>query len=153
MKRLGFRGKMNCPRFRASKWRSQCWNHYLLCVAKFWLKWSESCSGVSDSLPPCGLYSPWNTPGQNTGVGSPCFLQGIFPTQGLNLRPCVSCIGRQIPYHLSHRDAPYKTVHRLLYHLCKNKQQMNRQICYIILHQKISFGINKKLLTMLTFEQ
>ena len=31
-----------------------------------------------------GLYSPWNSPGQNTGVGNLSFLQGIFPTQGLN---------------------------------------------------------------------
>ena len=27
-------------------------------------------SVVSDSLQPHGLYSPWNSPGQNTGVGS-----------------------------------------------------------------------------------
>ena len=43
---------------------------------------SESCSVVSDSLQPHGLYSPWNFSGQNTGVGS--LLQGIFPTQGSN---------------------------------------------------------------------
>ena len=29
----------------------------------------ESCSVVSNFLPPPGLYSPWNSPGQNTGVG------------------------------------------------------------------------------------
>ena len=29
------------------------------------------------------LYSPWNSPGQNTGVGGHSVLQGIFPTQGL----------------------------------------------------------------------
>ena len=46
---------------------------------------SESHSVVSDSLKPHGLYSPWNSPGQNTGVGSLSLLQGIFPTQ-------VSCI-------------------------------------------------------------
>ena len=45
---------------------------------------SESCSVVSDSLRPHGLYSPWNSPGQNTGVGSHSLLQGIFPTQGSN---------------------------------------------------------------------
>ena len=28
-----------------------------------------------------GLYSPWNSLGQNTGVGSYSLLQGIFPTQ------------------------------------------------------------------------
>ena len=31
---------------------------------------SESCSIMSDSLRPHGLYSPWNSPGHNTGVGS-----------------------------------------------------------------------------------
>ena len=36
---------------------------------------------VSDSLRPHGLYSPWNSPGQNTGVGSLSLLQGLFPTQ------------------------------------------------------------------------
>ena len=42
-------------------------------------------SVMSDSLQPHGLYSPWNSPGQNTGVGSRSLLQGIFPTQGWNL--------------------------------------------------------------------
>ena len=42
---------------------------------------SESGSVVSDSLRPRGLYSPWNAPGQNTGVGSLSLLQGIFPAQ------------------------------------------------------------------------
>ena len=46
--------------------------------------WSESCSVVSNSLWPLGLYSPWNSPGQNTGVGSLSLLQGLFPTQGSN---------------------------------------------------------------------
>ena len=30
------------------------------------------------------LYSPWNSPGQNSGVGNLSLLQGVFPTQGLN---------------------------------------------------------------------
>ena len=65
---------------------------------------SESCSVVSDSLQPHGLDSPWNSPGQNTGVGSHSLLQGIFPTQGLNsgLQHC-----RQILYQLSHKGSPY----------------------------------------------
>ena len=45
---------------------------------------SESHSAMSDSLRPHGLYSPWNSPGQNTEVGSLSLLQGIFPTQGFN---------------------------------------------------------------------
>ena len=64
---------------------------------------SESCSVVSDSLQPHRLYSPWNSPGQNTGVGSFSLLQGIFPTQGLNpgLPHC-----RRILYQLSRRGSP-----------------------------------------------
>ena len=45
---------------------------------------SESCSVMSDSLQPHELYSPWNSPGRNTGVGSLSLLQGIFLTQELN---------------------------------------------------------------------
>jgi len=39
---------------------------------------------MSDSLRPHGLDSSWNSPGKNTGVGSPSLLQEIFPTQGSN---------------------------------------------------------------------
>ena len=42
---------------------------------------SDSCSVMSDSLRPHGLYCPWDSPGQNTGVGSLSLLQGIFLTQ------------------------------------------------------------------------
>ena len=35
---------------------------------------SESHSVMSNSLQPHGLYSPWNSPGQNTGVSSHSFL-------------------------------------------------------------------------------
>ena len=34
------------------------------------VKERESCSVASDSLRPHGLYSPWNSLGQNTGVSS-----------------------------------------------------------------------------------
>ena len=36
---------------------------------------------MSYSLRPNGLYSPWSSPGQNTGVGSASLLQGILSTQ------------------------------------------------------------------------
>ena len=60
---------------------------------------SESCWVMFDSLQPHELHSPWNSPGQNTGVGSLSLLQGIFPIQGSNpgLPHC-----RQILYQLSH---------------------------------------------------
>ena len=45
---------------------------------------SESGSVVPDSLWPHGLYSPWHSLGQNTGVGCLFLLQGIFPTQEWN---------------------------------------------------------------------
>ena len=66
------------------------------------VKWSESRSVVSDSLRPYGL-CPWNSPGQNTGVGCHFLLQGIFPTQGSNLG-LPHC--RWILYQLSHKGIP-----------------------------------------------
>ena len=63
---------------------------------------SESCSVMSDSLWPHGLYSSWNSSGQNTGVGSHSLLQGIFPIQGSNpgLPRC-----RRILYQLIHKGS------------------------------------------------
>ena len=62
-----------------------------------------SCSVMSDSLRPHGLYSLWNSPGQNTRVGSHSHLQGIFPTQGSN-PGLLYC--RWILYQLSHQRSP-----------------------------------------------
>ena len=58
---------------------------------------------MSNSLQPHGLYSPWNSPGQNTGVGSLSLLQGILPTQGLNIG-LPHC--RWILYQLNHKGNP-----------------------------------------------
>ena len=55
------------------------------------------------TLRPHGLYSPWNSPGQNTGVGGLSILQGIFPTQGSNPGLPHS---RWILYQLSHKGSP-----------------------------------------------
>jgi len=64
---------------------------------------TESRSVVSDSLQPHRLYSPLNSPGQNTRVGSLSLLQGIFPTHGSN-PGLLHC--RQILYQLSHKGSP-----------------------------------------------
>ena len=48
--------------------------------------WSESHSVLSDSLRPHGLYSPWNSIGQNTGVGSLSLLQEVDPNPGMKSR-------------------------------------------------------------------
>ena len=68
---------------------------------------TESCSVLFYSLRPHGLQPdrllhPWNSPGQNTGVGSHSIFQVIFPTQGLNpgLLHCW-----WILYCLSYREA------------------------------------------------
>ena len=52
---------------------------------------------------PWTIYSPWNSPGQNTRVGSFPLLQGIFPTQGSN-PGFPHC--RWILYQLSHKGSP-----------------------------------------------
>ena len=41
---------------------------------------------MSDSLGPHGLYSPWHSPGQNTGVGSLSLLQEDLPNPGIKPR-------------------------------------------------------------------
>ena len=72
-----------------------------LCV----LSWWASHSVMTNSLLSHGLYSPRNSPGQNTGVGSLSLFQGNFPTQGSNpdLPHC-----RQIFYQLSHKGRPLR---------------------------------------------
>ena len=68
--------------------------YYFHKVIYFSVKVAQSCLTLCD---PPGLYSPWNSPGQNTGVGSLSLLLGIFPTQGLN-PGLLHC--RQILYQL-----------------------------------------------------
>ena len=68
---------------------------------KVQVKVTQSCPTLCD--PMNYIYSYWNSPGQNTGVGSLSLLQEIFPTQGSNpgLKHC-----RQILYQLSHKGSP-----------------------------------------------
>ena len=61
------------------------------CLIKFELifvygVFSESHSVMSDSLRPHGLYRSWNSPGQNTEVGSLSLLQGNLPNPGIEPR-------------------------------------------------------------------
>ena len=82
-------GHPTAPKLMSSVW------HWLVTE-----KETESgrCSVVSDSLRPHGLYSPWNSPGQNAGVSSLSLLQGSNP----GLPHC-----RQLLYQLSHKGSPY----------------------------------------------
>ena len=64
------------------------------------VKWViQSCLTLHDFMD-C---SPWDSPGQNTGMGSLPLCQGIFPTQGSNpgLPHC-----RWILYQLNHKGSP-----------------------------------------------
>ena len=82
------------------------------------------------TLRPHGLYSPWNSPGQNTGLGSLSLLQGIFPTQGWN-PGLLHC--RRILYQLSPEGSPLGT-------LDLSKGLSSEVCCYIRLIQKLSQG-------------
>ena len=93
----------------------------------------ESCSVMPDSLRPHGLYSPWNSPGQSTGVGSLSLLQAIFPIQGLN--PGLLHY-RQILYQLSYEGSP--TMH---------KQNENFKIKKIILKYQTEIMVLKNIIT------
>ena len=68
--------------------------HKKLSNVKVWQWESLSCVPFFET--------PWNSPGQKTGVGSLSLLQGIFPTQRSNpgLPHC-----RQILYQLSHKGS------------------------------------------------
>ena len=65
------------------------------------MKVAQSCLTLCDPMD--YIYSPWDSPGQNTGVGSLSLLHGIFPPQGssLGLPHC-----RRILYQLSHQGSP-----------------------------------------------
>ena len=84
----------------------------------------ESCPVMSDSLRPLGLFSPWNSPGQNTRVGNLSFLQGIFPTHGSksDLPHC-----RWILYQLSHQGSP-RILEWVTYSFSSRSSQPRNQI-------------------------
>ena len=65
------------------------------------VKVAQSCPTLCDTI---DLYSPWDSPGHNTGVGNLFLLQGIFRTQGSN--PCLPHC-RRILYQLSHKGSRY----------------------------------------------
>ena len=52
-----------------------------------------------DCMLPTRLLCPWDFPGKNTGVGCLALLQGIFPTQGLNLHLLCLLHWQQVLYH------------------------------------------------------
>ena len=85
------------------------------------VKVTQSCLTLCD---PTNLYSPWNSPCQNTGMHSLSLLQGIFPTQGSNsgLPHC-----RRILYQLSHKGSP-RILEWVAYPFSSRSSQLRNQI-------------------------
>ena len=80
----------------------------------FLWKW-KSLSCVLLIVTPRTVYIPRDYPGQNTGVGSLSFLQGIFPAQGSNPDLPHS---RWTLYQLSHKKSP-RILEWVAYHFSR----------------------------------
>ena len=91
---------------------------------------------MANSLRPHGLYSLWNSPVQNIGVGSLFLLQEIFPIQGLN-PGLLHCRG--IPYQLSHKGSP-KSINK--YILKMSSTQMMQALGQGLNHNKHLISAN-----------
>ena len=89
---------------------------------------SESHLVESDSFWPHRLYSPWNSHGQNTGVGSLFLLQGIFLTEELD-QGLLHC--GQILYHLSYQGSPLSPG------VCSNSCPLSLW-CYLTISSSVS---------------
>ena len=92
--------------FRSSKWKTHQWpedwkGSIFIPIPK--KSESESHSVVSSSLRPHEPHSPWNSPGQNTGVCSISLLQEIFPIWR-SIPGLLHC--RWILCQLSHKGSP-----------------------------------------------
>ena len=75
----------------------------------------SSCSVIFDSLQPYGLqparpFCPQYFPGKNIGMGSHFLLQGIFPSQGLNLSLLCLLHWQVDPIPLCHEGSPQPNV-------------------------------------------
>ena len=107
---------------------------------------SVSHSVMSNSLQPHWLYSvrlfcPWNSPGENSGVGCHSLLQGIIQTQGLN-PGLLHC--RQIVYHLSHQGSSQSVcnhVHRLVADFMNDYLEILGLFFFIWHNQKVNITV------------
>ena len=95
---------------------------------------SESRSVMSHSLQCHGC--PWNSPGQNTGVGSLSLLQGLFPTQGS--KPGVPHC-RWFFTSWATREALYVKERTTV--LCGTVYFFNHSKCYFRYSPKLRYGI------------
>ena len=76
------------------------------CVAKLLQSYPTVCDSMDCSLSDSSVHG--DSPGKNSSVSCHALLQGIFPTQGLNLG-LLHC--RRILYHLNHQGSPEINIH------------------------------------------
>ena len=124
----------------------------MLLVSK-WKLFSHIWPFATHGLQPTRLLCPWDSPGQNTGVGSLSLLQGIFPTQGSNQ---VSCTAGRFFTSWATREAQkywlklYGVGHLSLLQQIFLTQESNqgllhcRRILYQLSYQRSALGLRKK---------
>ena len=103
---------------------------------------------MSDSLPtlwtiwPTRLLCPWDSPGENTGVGCHSLLQEIFPTQGLN--PHLLCLLNWQVSSLPLKP-PGKPLKMLLLLLSRFSHVQHFETLWTIAHQApLSMGFSRQ---------
>ena len=106
---------------------------------------TQSCVTLrSYGLQPTRVLFPWNSPGKKTGVCCHSLLQGIFPTQGLNLG-LLHC-GQMILYCLSHqapiggREMPKTNLRK---HLSYANKSLLDYATKVIFEQSCLMVVNK----------
>ena len=99
------------------------------------VKATQSCLTCWDTPHPHRLYSPWNSPGQNTWVGR-FSLQGIFQTHGSN--PVLLHCGWTL-YQLSHPGKDSEVGCHALLHGIFPTQGWNQDLCVSCTGRKILY--------------
>ena len=92
---------------------------------------------MSNSLQPHGLYSPWNSAGQNTGVGSRSLPQGIFPTQGLKQVSYIA--GRFFTSSGRYQNKEYILFNSVNSYSIRNELIIFTEFCFFLINLKILF--------------
>ena len=114
----------------------------LVCLYHMCVKSLQSCQILRPyGLKPTRLFCPWDSPGENTGVGCHFLLQGTSRPRDPICVSCVSCIGRQVLYHWCTWEAPcvymdvyVKNEHRNMFTAVQQDWKLSPkgQIAYVL---------------------
>ena len=114
-------------------------------------------------LQPARLLCPWDTQGKNTGVGCHFLLQGIFPTQALDLH--LFCLLYQqagslpLPpplqsifciYVITFKIMDGSLQNMLLTEIIASKNIPKKKVCIIIVTRIVNLKSNQQLQTIAT---